>query len=60
MLKDKYLIMTNIDGFCFANYTTEKLLSYGEAWQELDRVRQADPNAKLVKVVEVIGGKNKC
>ena len=54
MLKDKYLIMTNIDGFCFANYTTERLLSYDEAWKELDRVRQADPNAKLVKVAEVI------
>ena len=55
MLKDKYLIMTNIDGFCFANYTTEKLLSYDEAWKELDRVRQADPEAKIVKVVEVMG-----
>ena len=55
MKNEKYLIMTNIDGFMFANYTTEKLLSYSEAWKELDRVRQADPNAKLVKVVEVIG-----
>lgn len=55
MNNDKYLIMTNIDGFLFANYTTEKLLDYDEAWKELDKVRQADPNAKLVKVVGVIG-----
>jgi hypothetical protein len=55
MNNDKYLIMTNIDGFLFANYTTEKLLDYNEAWKELDKVRQADPNAKLVKVVGVIG-----
>lgn len=54
MLKDKYLIMTNIDGFCFANYTTEKLLSYDEALKTLAVVRLADTNAKLVKVVEVI------
>ena len=54
MLKDKYLIMTNIDGFCFANYTTEKLLSYSEALKTLAVVRLSDQNAKLVKVVEVI------
>ena len=56
MKNEKYLIMTNSDGFMFANYTTEKLLDYDEAWKELDRVRQADPNARLVKVVEIIGG----
>ena len=52
----KYLIMTNSDGFMFANYTTEKLLDYDEALKTLALVRQADQNARLVKVVEIIGG----
>lgn len=56
MTNDKYLIMTNSDGFMFANYTTEKLLDYDEALKTLALVRQADQNARLVKVVEIIGG----
>ena len=56
MKNEKYLIMTNIDGFIFANYTTEKLLDYDEALKTLARVRSADTNARLVKVVEIIGG----
>lgn len=56
MTNDKYLIMTNNDGFIFANYTTEKLLDYDEALKTLALVRQADQNARLVKVVEIIGG----
>ena len=56
MKNEKYLIMTNIDGFIFANYTTEKLLDYDEALKTLALVRSADTNARLVKVVEIIGG----
>ncbi len=57
MTNDKYLIMTNSDGFMFANYTTEKLMSYGEALRTLAEVRQADKDAKLVKVEEIIEDK---
>ena len=56
MKNEKYLIMTNSDGFMFANYTTEKLLDYDEALKTLALVRSADQNARLVKVVEIIGG----
>lgn len=56
MKNEKYLIMTNNDGFMFANYTTEKLLDYDEALKTLALVRSADTNARLVKVVEIIGG----
>ena len=55
MKNEKYLIMTNSDGFMFANYTTEKLLDYDEALKTLALVRSADTNARLVKVVEIIG-----
>lgn len=53
MTNDKYLIMTNSDGFMFANYTTEKLLDYDEALKTLALVRSADQNARLVKVVDI-------
>ena len=56
MKNEKYLIMTNSDGFLFANYTTEKLLDYDEALKTLALVQSADTNARLVKVVEIIGG----
>ncbi len=55
MSNEKYLISTNVHGIIYGNYTTEKVLSFDEAWKILDRVRLADPNAKIVKVVEVIG-----
>ena len=55
MTNEKYLIMTNEEGFMFGNYTTEKLLDYDEAVKVLACVRLADSNAKLVKVVEVPG-----
>ena len=54
MKNEKYLIMTNSDGFMFANYTTEKLLDYDEALKTLALVRSADPNAKIVRVVEEV------
>ncbi|MDY6290081.1 MAG: hypothetical protein SPL86_01190 [Succiniclasticum sp.] len=53
---EKFLIMTNIDGFAFANYTTEKTLSYSEAVKVLQEVKGADPNAKIVKVSEIVEG----
>lgn len=56
MKNEKYLIMTNSEGFMFANYTTEKLLDYDEALKTLALVRSADTSARLVKVVEIIGG----
>ena len=56
MKNEKYLIMTNSDGFMFANYTTKQLLDYDEALKTLALVRSADTNARLVKVVEIIGG----
>ena len=56
MKNEKYLIMTNSDGFLFANYTTEKLLDYDEALKTLALVQSTDTNARLVKVVEIIGG----
>lgn len=54
MTNDKYLIMTNSDGFMFANYTTEKLLDYDEAVKWLAIVKGADPNARLVRVIEEV------
>ncbi len=54
MKNEKYLIMTNSDGFMFANYTTEKLLDYDEALKTLALVRSADPNAKIVRVIEEV------
>ena len=49
---EKYLISTNVDGHLYSNYTTEKLMDFNEAKETLDYVREVDPNAKLVKVVE--------
>ena len=48
----KYLISTNVDGHLYSNYTTERLMSVEEAEEELAYVREVDPNAKLVEVVE--------
>ncbi len=50
---EKYLISTNVDGHLYSNYTTEKLMSVEEAKEELAYVREVDPNAKLVQVVEI-------
>ncbi len=50
---ERYLISTNTDGLICGNYDTEKTLCLAEAVIILQRVRQGDPNAKLVKVVEV-------
>ncbi len=52
MINEKYLISTNIEGIMFTNYDTEKLLSYDEALKWLALVKQADKNAKIVKVIE--------
>ena len=54
--EERYLIMTNIDGFAFSNYTTEKTLSYSEAVKVLQEVKGADPNAKIAKVIEIVEG----
>ena len=48
----KYLISTNVDGHLYGNYTTEKLMNEQEARKKLVCVREVDPNAKLVRVVE--------
>ena len=53
MTNEKYLISTNVDGIICGNYDTEKLLCLAEALIILQYVRQADPNAKLVKVAEI-------
>ena len=50
---EKYLISTNVDGHLYSNYTTEKLMTLNEAKETLAYVREVDPNAKLVKVVEI-------
>lgn len=49
---EKYLISTNVEGHLFGDYTTEKLLSKREAIEVLTRIKQVDPNATLVRVVE--------
>ena len=56
MTNEKYLISTNVHGIICGNYDTEKTLCLAEAVIILQRVRQGDPNARLVKVVEIIGG----
>ena len=48
----KYLISTNVDGHLYSNYATDKLMSVEEAKEKLAYVREVDPNAKLVEVVE--------
>lgn len=50
---ERYLISTNVHGIIYGNYDTEKLLCLAEALILLRYVRQADPNAKLVKVAEI-------
>lgn len=50
---ERYLISTNVHGIICGNYDTEKLLCLAEALILLQYVRQADPNAKLVKVAEI-------
>lgn len=52
ILMEKYLISTNAEGHLFGNYTTEKLLSKQEAIEVLRVVKEVDPNATLVRVVE--------
>jgi len=49
---EKYLISTNVEGHLFGDYTAEKLLSKREAIEVLTRIKQVDPNATLVRVVE--------
>ena len=53
-MKEKYLIMTNIEGIICTNYTTEKLLDFDEAVKWLAIVKGADPNARLVRVIEEV------
>ena len=48
----KYLISTNADGHLSENYTTEKLMNWEEAQEKLVRIKEIDPNAKLVEVVK--------
>lgn len=48
----KYLISTNVDGHLYSNYSTERLMDLNEAKEKLAYVREVDPNAKLVEVVE--------
>lgn len=52
-MTERYLISTNADGHLYCNYTTEKLLNANEAWDKLMEILLIDPNAKLVKVIEV-------
>lgn len=48
----KYLISTNVDGHLYGNYSTERLLTKSEAIKVLSAIREVDPNAKLVRVIE--------
>lgn len=48
----KYLISTNVDGHLYGNYSTERLLTKSEAIKVLSAIREIDPNAKLVRVIE--------
>ena len=48
----KYLISTNVDGHLYGNYSTERLLTKSEAIKILSAIREVDPNAKLVRVIE--------
>lgn len=48
----KYLISTNVDGHLYGNYSTERLLTKIEAIKVLSAIREVDPNAKLVRVIE--------
>lgn len=48
----KYLISTNVDGHLYGNYSTERLLTKSEAIKVLSTIREVDPNAKLVRVIE--------
>jgi len=50
---EKYLISTNVDGHVCGNYSTEKLMTKQEALKKLAYVSEVDPNARLVKVVEI-------
>ena len=52
---DKFVIATTAEGCIFGNYYTE-VMSRDEAEVKLEQVRQADPNAKLLKVVIEKGG----
>ena len=53
-MTERFLIMTNIEGIICTNYTTEKLLDFEEAVKWLAIVKGADPNAKIVRVVEEV------
>lgn len=48
----KYLISTNVDGHLYGNYSTERLLTKSEAIKVLSAIREVDPNANLVRVIE--------
>ena len=48
----EYLISTNVDGHLYGNYSTERLLTKSEAIKVLSAIREVDPNAKLVRVIE--------
>ena len=52
ILMKKYLISTNVDGHLYGNYSTERLLTKSEAIKVLSAIREVDPNAKLVRVIE--------
>lgn len=53
-MTERFLIMTNIEGIICTNYTTEKLLDFEEANKWLAIVKGADPNARLVRVIEEV------
>lgn len=52
ILMKKYLVSTSVEGHLYGNYSTERLLSKQEAIEVLSTIREIDPNAKLVRVVE--------
>ena len=49
-MEDKFIIATSAEGCIFGNYFTE-IMTRDEAEEKLKQVRNADPNAKLLKVV---------
>ncbi len=50
---EKYLISTNVDGHLYCDYSTERLMTIEEAREKFDYVQEVDPNARIVKVVEI-------
>ena len=49
---EEYLIATNVDGCLIGDYYSEIITDVNKATILLQKIKQADPNARLVKVVK--------